>query len=450
MSQHYDHPAPPTSRRRLWPLAVPAVWAAAVLAVMQPGAIAGREEVPFAVRWLVYDPTDFGAFVLRGANAAMGRLPGRTDEPARESPAELAARLAGPQSPYADRYYLEYPSAALVVFRLGFPTRAEVPAAIADAEHYAVAHFVPRTDAERHLWARFHTAASTYVLVMAAGLVGLMVVLARGYEPGHLPGPVWLAALPGAVFFALNRFDVLPALATALSFACLGRGRRAWGGAWLAAGVLLKVYPVVFAPVILRHLGPGRAAAWLAGFAGTLLAGVGLSWAALGWDATAGPVLVQLARPPEFGWTFYGFLLPTSMAHHGSIRLAIIAAVVLTAAATRPPDLDSVLRRCALVLVVFAVLAVFWSPQWLLWFLPLLVPLAGRDRLVLAAAVGLDLANYLSFPVLFWVLSGALDPPAWEALVGVTVYARAGLWALLAAALLRPGWAAARHPDNPR
>jgi hypothetical protein len=379
----------------------------------------------------------------------MGRLPGRPDEPARESPAELAARLAGPQPPFPDRYYLEYPTAALVVFRLGYPTRPDVPAAVADAEHYAVAHFVPRTDAERHLWADFHTAASIHVLVMAAGLVGLMLVLARGYEPGRPPGPVWLAALPGAVFFALNRFDVLPALATALSFACLGRGRRAWAGAWLAVGVLLKVYPVVFVPVILRYLGPARGAAWVAGFAGTLLAGLGLSWAALGWDATVGPVLVQLARPPEFGWTFYGYLLPVGLAHNGTLRLAILATVVLAASATRPPDLESVLRRCALVLVVFAVLAVFWSPQWVLWFLPLLVPLAGRDRLVLAAAAGLDLANYLSFPVLFWVLSGALDPPAWEALVAATVYARAGLWAVLAAALLRPG-RAARHPDNPR
>ena len=54
------------------------------------------------------------------------------------------------------------------------------------------------------------------------------------------------------------------------------------------------------------------------------------------------------------------------------------------------------LRRCALVLVVFAVLAVFWSPQWILWFLPLTVPLATRYP-VKAAVVTLDAVNYLSF-----------------------------------------------------
>jgi hypothetical protein len=450
MSERHDTPVPATpGLRRYWPAVVPVVWAAAVLALMQPGALAGREEVPFAARWLVYDPTDFGAFVLRGANAATGRLPGRADEPPWAEPPELAARLAGPPLAYSERYYLEYPTAALVVFRLGFPTRPDVPAAVADSHHYAVAHFAPRTDAERKLWADFHAAAVVYVLVMAAGLVGLILVLARGYEPGRPPGPVWLAVLPGAVYFGLNRFDVLPALATALGFACLGRDRRAWAGAWMAVGVLLKVYPVVFVPVVLRYLGPARGGRWLAGFALTLLAGFGLSVAAVGWEGTVAPIRVQLSRPLEIRWTFYGRLLPVELGHAGAARLAILAAVVLAASATRPADLGAVLRRCALILAAFAVLAVFWSPQWVLWFLPLLVPLAERDRRVLVCAVGLDLVNYFSFPILFWLLAGPLTPAAWEGLMAATVYARAAIWVALAAALLRQGWAA-RHPDNPR
>jgi hypothetical protein len=49
--------------------------------------------------------------------------------------------------------------------------------------------------------------------------------------------------------------------------------------------------------------------------------------------------------------------------------------------------------------IVFAGLSVFSSPQWLLWFLPLLVPLAARSRSVLILVVALDLVTYLVFPV---------------------------------------------------
>lgn len=425
----------------LWPVAVPIVWAAALLGVMRDDAIAACPGMPPAACWLIYDPTDFGAFVLRGANAASGRLPGRADEPARIGPNELAAELDRPHPPLAERYYLEYPPAALFVFRLGFlGGLPHVPSPVADAEHFPVAHFVPRTDAERQLWAAFRTAARIYVLIMAAALIGVMVALACGYEPGRAIGPVWLAALPGAVFFALNRFDVLPVLATAVSFLCLGRGRLGWAGVWMAVGVLLKVYPIVFVPIICRYLGPRRGAVWLAAFGFTLAAGFGLSVASVGWEGATRPVLLQMSRPLELQWTLYGRILPVELGRWPVLRLAILAAVIAATVVRRPPNLDSVLRRCGLVLVAFAVLAVFWSPQWLLWFLPILVPLARRDRWLIIAAVGIDLVNYLSFPVLFWVLWGRLGPGGGNVAAEVLIVSRGLLWLGTAALLLRQEW----------
>ena len=459
MSQTYDPPAHSTRRKwlRRAIFAVPVVWAAVTLVLMRPDAIEARAEIPFEIKWLIYDESDLGALVLRGANADMGRLPGRADEPTWTEPEDIAARLDHPPAGFADRYYLEYPTPTLLLFRLGYlfdPEPAKIPPAVADAHHYGVAHFVPRNDEERVIWSQLRTAAQVHIVLMAAALVALMLVLARGYEPGQAGSlshrsPIWLAALPGAVFFALNRFDVLPALATTLAFAALGRGKLGWSGAWLAAGALLKVYPVLFVPVILRYLGPVRAAKWLAGFAAVALAGAGTSIAVLGWEPTIAPVKVQFSRTlPEVSWTFYGKILPEELAHSRWGRLGILAAVVLAMVATRPRDLNGVLRRCGVVLCVFVILSVFWSPQWILWFLPILVPLAASRRWILWTAVGLDAANYFNFPILFWILWNRLILEVTQPLGAIMIYVRAVLWFGLAAGLIWEEWRASREASR--
>jgi hypothetical protein len=454
MSQTYDPPAHSTRRKwlRRAIFAVPVVWAGLILAFMRPDAIEARAEIPFEIKWLIYDESDLGALVLRGANADMGRVPGRPDEPKWAEPEDIAARLDHPPADYEARYYLEYPTPALLIFRLGYlfdPAPTRIPPALADAHHYGIAHFIPRNDEERAIWSQLRAAAQIHIVLTVAALVGLMLVLARGYEPGGPRPPFWLAALPGAVFFALNRFDVLPALATALAFASLGRGKMGWSGAWLAVGALLKVYPVLFVPVILRYLGPARGARWLAGFAAVALAGAGISIAVLGWEPTLAPVKVQFSRTlAEISWTFYGKLLPLELAHSKWGRLGILAAAVLAMVAIRPRDLAGVLRRCGVILCVFVILSVFWSPQWILWFLPILVPLAASRRWILWTAVGLDAANYFNFPILFWILWNRLIPEVTEPIGTVLIYVRAVLWFGLAAGLIREEWRASRRSSQ--
>jgi hypothetical protein len=430
---------------RHWLYAVPLVWCAAAVALVRPDAMVGRSDVPFAVRKLVYDESDLAALAVRGANAVLGRSPGRRDEPIEKPdfylclPKDLAAKLDAPQPPYSERFFLEYPTPALALFWAAFavqPGKTDMPPAVADSQHFGAAHFVPRNEAERHLWARFHFAILFYLAVMTAALLGLIAVLARGYGAG---GAVWLAVLPGAVFFSLNRFDVLPTLAAALSFAALSRGRRGWSGAWLGLAVVLKLYPVLFVPIVLRYLGVGRSVRWAVAFAAVVAAGFGASWAVYDWEATVGPIRVQLDRTYEaMSWTLYGRLLPESLAEWRLGRQAILVAAVLAAVAVRPADLAGVLRRCALVLIVFVSLAVFWSPQWIVWFLPLVVPLARRWW-VIAPAVALDLLNYWSFPILFWIMPDTFDEATFDALAEATIYVRAAAWLGLAAGLVWDG-----------
>lgn len=69
-------------------------------------------------------------------------------------------------------------------------------------------------------------------------------------------------------------------------------------------------------------------------------------------------------------------------------------------------DLADLLRRGALLLLYFLSIAVFYSPQWVLWLAPLLLPLAARSRGLLVLFVGLDLASYGVIPC--WALLRAI------------------------------------------
>ena len=435
---------------RYGPLLIPIIACLMIVAIMRPDCLRTRASVPMGVKWLIYDESDLTALVLRGANAYLGRIPGRRDEPEEPDwtipPTTLPQLLNKPQPPLHPKYYLEYPTPTLPLFWLGFALQPDadgltLPSVVADAQQFSVAYFEPRTASERDLWTRFRIACQFYIGVMTVGLTLLIIVLARGYEPG-LPwsGAIWLAVLPGSLFFTLNRFDILPTLMTACAFACLGRGQLRAAGLFLGIGVLWKLYPILFAPVIFRSLGLRSGLRCMIALAVTVAVGFGLSMLWLGVEPTIAPIQVQLSRGllPNH-WALYGRWLPNALGHSREGRLAILALTVLAMVATRPPSLESVLRRCGVILVVFVVLAVFWSPQWILWFLPILIPLARTRWWPIAAAIALDATNYLSFPVLFWNL---WDLPLEDLLIAIEVmtYVRGLVWFAVAGAFLWDEW----------
>jgi hypothetical protein len=435
---------------RYGPLLLPAIACLMIFAMMRPDCLRTRDSVPMGLKWLLYDESDLTALVLRGANAYLGRIPGRRDEPEEPDwtipPKTLPLLLDGPQPPFQPRYYLEYPTPTLPLFWLGFALQSDagnlkLPSVVADAQQFSVAYFEPRTDSERELWTRFRIACQIYIGMMTIGLILLIVVLARGYEPGSTwGGPIWLAVLPGALFFTLNRFDILPTLMTAVAFACLGRGRLWPAGVFLGIGVLWKLYPILFAPVIMRFLGFRSGFRFVLGLLLTISAGFGVSMAWLGVEPTLAPIQVQLARGllPNH-WALYGRLLPESLGHAREFRLALLMLTILAMIVTRPPNLESVLRRCGVILVGFVVMAVFWSPQWIIWFLPIFIPLGRRRWWPIVAAATLDVTNYLSFPVLFWNLL-ALPLPDLLLAIEVMTYIRGLVWFAVAAAFLVDEW----------
>jgi hypothetical protein len=437
------------------PFLVPLLVAITIGTFASPDAPAAKPSIPFTLKWLVYDESDLTAFALRGANFADGRFPGRTDEPEFRSPDDFARSLRADGATRSERFYFEYPLPTLFYFHLpyAFEGPPRLPSAVGDAHQYGVGQHIPRNVDERRAFRPLRIATGVYVTCSLFALWALAAILTRGDRPGTGvggPNPVWLLALPGAVYFALNRFDIVPTLATALAFFCLGRDRRAWAGAWLGMGVLLKIYPVLFVPIVLRSLGVRGGMSFISGFAAVVIGGFGAAAVSTDWTSLTGPFRVQFGRPLEEGWTLYGKLLPVWLGETGWARFAILGVVTGLLTLRKPSDRDDILARCGIVLVAFNLLAVFWSPQWLLWFLPLVVPLARSDRRILSVAVAVDLINYVSFPLIFIIWRETWPEAVTRPLELTFTLARGVTWLTLAWCLATRRPSSGRLPDCER
>jgi hypothetical protein len=421
------------------PLVAPVLYLAAVLLLQPPDRLGAPAWAP-AAHQILFDDNDLAAYALRGLNARLGRHAGRLDPPLYLEPANFARALQQDR-PLRPRYYLEYPHTALLLFRLGFLGAVPpAPAAVLDGDYVNLVTHQPEGERQRDLWRRLRWATRVHVCLMAGCLLALVALLRVGYEPGgHLGSTAALLALPAALYFGLMRFDVVPALLTALSLACLGRRWPAASGAALAAASLVKVYPVLLVPLVLRHLWPDRRAtlAWLAGYGVTAALLLGPPLWREGWQAVAAPYRFQLGRAPESEPpTAYGTVLPAGLAANNLAGRAFrFGCLLLTLAAVlwrRPATLEDVLRRGAIVLIVFVSLAVFYSPQWVLWLAPLLLPLTARQRGLAWLVAGLDLVTYGTWPLAYSWPAGSP-----EALVLTLAYARFALLGAVVLLLLR-------------
>jgi hypothetical protein len=399
------------------PFLVPLLYLAAIYWLEPAERLGGPAPCPDLPRF-VYDDFDTAAFALRGLNATLGRTAGRLDPPDYVDSDRFAEILRGDSASgvAGSPYFLDYPHPALWIFRVPFSLpppvdMATVPQTVSEACHNNLVWHTPENDSERALWRKFRQAARFYTAFGIICLLGLMAVLHHGYEPGGgLSAPIGLLLLPATLYFSANRFDILPALLTALSFACLGRGRISGSAMFLGAATMVKAYPVLFTLLVIRYLAGDRrkTAAWVLAYGFTMAAFLLPTVWQSGWEAAAAPYRYQLSRTMEhetLNLSLFGYGIPyrlgTDALWAKAFRTGCVLAILLATVWTRPANLEALLRRASLVLLVFVSLQVFYSPQWIIWFTPFLLPLARRHWPVAVLYVALDLTTYLTFPVAF-------------------------------------------------
>ena len=315
--------------------------------------------------------------------------------------------------PYRD-FPMEYPPAALPVF-------------VAPA-------LLERFDYDR-----------VFQLLMALCDVGavLAVALVAGRRAAAAAAVAPLAL--GSV--VLSRFDFWPAGLAALGIAALLRGRSTTSALLLGTAFAAKLWPAVLVPLVVvwlaRTRGPraaGRwaaeatatAAAWFLPFVALSPAGVGHTFHTqlarpLQLESLAGSVLIaahKIAGTTLYLTAGYGSQNLGGTGTHAAVVVTSIAGalalVAIWIAFARGPATEERFFACAAAAVAaFVAFGKVFSPQFLIWLIPLVLLVRGRRAHLALPLFALALVlTQLWFPRHYWDLALRFASPySWLLLV---------------------------------
>lgn len=358
---------------------------------------------------------------------------------------DYGSRIVGGALPYRD-FAAEYPPLAMALFAL--------PRLLADT--------LPR----------YFTAFVATLLVVDLLALALLARAARdaGVAPARVLGAYTLALLAiGPI--VIHQFDLVPAVAVLAALYCLPRGRHVLGGALLAAGVLLKVWPLLLVPVAaLWYLrARDRRALGRALLGGVATAGVVLlPWVVGGPASLLGMARYHTGRPLQVESSYASLLLAGGTLRHAALPLEV-GAGSWNLAGPGPAALASISTAVMAVLVGGA-LALAWrrlppgpmrlewlapaallsvlagllgskvlSPQYIIWLLPMVaLEAAFRPRpvgqAILALFVVIGALTHYVFPVRYEALLGG------DAIAVLALLLRNVLLLALAALVAWRGW----------
>jgi len=230
----------------------------------------------------------------------------------------------------------------------------------------------------------------TVVLLGICAVAGVLAT-ARALGPDRRWQALLVAFSPALILSAFVNWDLIAMALTALGIAAWAARRGVWAGILLGLAVAAKFYPlVVFGPLLLLCLRTGQ----LREFARTLAA------AAAAWLAVNLPVMIiapsgwatfyvfSKNRGADWGSVWYMFqyfnlpvvgnsqLSALNKLSAVFLIVAVAAVAVLALAAPRRPRLG---QLCFLVLAAFLMTNKVWSPQYVIWLVPLAV--LARPRL---------------------------------------------------------------------
>ena len=208
---------------------------------------------------------------------------------------------------------------------------------------------------------------------------------------GHPAAAIMVAASPLVTASGLINWDLLVVALASGSLLAWARGRPALAGVLIGLGTAAKLYPVLFlVPIVVLSLRAGRLraaraavlaafGAWAAANLPVIIAAPAGWWNFWSFNADRGGDLGSL----WYVWTSRGGELPSlSAAVAGAMVLGTAALVALWLAAPRRPRLA---QAVFLIMLLFLLVNKVYSPQYMLWLLPLAVLArpVWRDWLVL-------------------------------------------------------------------
>jgi hypothetical protein len=268
--------------------------------------------------------------------------------------------------------------------------------------------------------------------VMLCFLYGAIVLLYRMLPARK--GRAYLMLLPGALYFSYNRFDIVPSVLVLASLFFLQRGSHIAAAVCLASGALTKWYPglLLFTYVSYRWT-IDRRMDWrmILAFAATCLAILVPTAAAGGIAAVMQPYTIHANRGSGFvalpglimsASKWLGVHFEASVLTHAFLACSLIP--VAFSAFARIETFEQVIDWTIVVTGSFVLFSRIWSPQWVLWLLPLMI-LNGRTPSDIRWIAAYGILSYVAFPLLFDFLGPESGPLMAVAALVFAVIARA-------------------------
>jgi uncharacterized membrane protein len=237
----------------------------------------------------------------------------------------------------------------------------------------------------------FWMANAGLLLVCAVAAVAAVALTHR-----RRPWDALLFALaPALALTATINWDLLAVALTAVSVCLWARGRPLWSGLLLGQATAAKFYPaLLLGPLLLLCLRAGRGRAFGAAFAGTAVSWllVNLPVMLFAWPGWQKFYTFSQERGEDYGsfWLILMQRRDAPLEHlntfaSGCMLLACAGIAVLALAAPRRPRYA---QLAFLVVAAFALTNKVYSPQYVLWLIPLaaLARPRWRDFLVWQAA----------------------------------------------------------------
>ncbi len=275
--------------------------------------------------------------------------------------------------------------------------------------------------------ALFATSQSGYSLgLMILNGVAVMLLIFITYRLlvwlGRSPSILWLFLLPGVVYFTLNRFDVLPALLVQSALLALFMKKWNWSFLLIGLSVLAKGYAILLFPIFFSYWliqnDKQRESLWnnraLWTTVGTVAIGLIVSIAMAGLQEGLFPYYFQSTRNFAFGtmftifivgiWNLAGVKFITVLMQIATKILIIIQFIVpaliygghtFFKRYLKAPE--NVINWSIVVILIYVLFSPYYSPQWLLWLVPLLV-LWQPKKLAELFVVAYGLIGYLEYP----------------------------------------------------
>jgi uncharacterized membrane protein len=222
---------------------------------------------------------------------------------------------------------------------------------------------------------------------------------------------VILMLLPAALYFTYNRFDIMPSFITLFALSFLQRKQTVIAGIVLSVATLTKWYSGLLLPIFIVYVFyQTRRLDWkmILAFILTSLIIITPTLLAGGVNAVLSPYLLHANRGLEFVslpaliqnffLVLFGLDLNINMLIY--IPLALSFLPLLFSLIIKIDSFDKVIHWSILVIAFFIIFSRIWSPQWLLWLLPLMI-LSARTKLDIAWIIAYDLLSYLAFPIIF-------------------------------------------------